>query len=348
MVAFIRDVVALLEGGEDIVIVRVVDSSGSTPRSSGAKMAVRRDGRLIGTVGGGLVEADACNIAAELLEGPKDEARIVDMDLTSELAAGTDMICGGKLTLCLERIAPESQAAAVYKNLGDRFRQGDKMVLVTRFHVEEGRCLDHLLTGDAAAMEAHFSDLEGAKSFFEKAMQTGVAFATQDETVFLAEGYTPPPALYLLGAGHVSCATGALAATVGFRVVVVDDRADFANAERFPAASEIRVIDSFENAFGPEGPESVDELDSIVIVTRGHLHDKIVLGQALKTPARYVGMIGSTRKRNAIYEALMKEGVSRESIARCHSPIGLSIGAQTPEEIAVSIVAELIADRAGI
>jgi xanthine dehydrogenase accessory factor len=153
----------------------------------------------------------------------------------------------------------------------------------------------------------------------------------------------PQPAVFIFGAGHVSRPTAQVARIAGFRTVVLDDRAEFANRERFPDADAVLVPPSLDRAL--EGLE-VGEADSLVIVTRGHLHDKTVLAAALKTPARYVGMIGSTRKRDAVYAALREEGVADAAIARCHCPIGLAIGARTPEEIAVSIVAELVQCRA--
>ncbi len=130
---------------------------------------------------------------------------------------------------------------------------------------------------------------------------------------------------------------------VDFFTVVVDDRADFANRERFPSADRIVVPDSFAGAFGDL---SVDEDSYIVIMTRGHLHDRTVLEQALRTRAGYVGMIGSKKKVAETFRALQEEGFSPDDLARVHAPIGLSIGAETPEEIAMSIAAQLIQVRA--
>ncbi len=149
--------------------------------------------------------------------------------------------------------------------------------------------------------------------------------------------------LFIFGAGHVSQKLASLAKMVEFYTVVLDDRQEWANRARFETADEIRVPPSMERAFEDLG---VDEDSSIVIVTRGHLGDKVVLARALETPAAYVGMIGSRRKRDLVYKELEGEGVKPEELARVHSPIGLSIGADTPEEIAVSIVAELIQERA--
>jgi xanthine dehydrogenase accessory factor len=151
------------------------------------------------------------------------------------------------------------------------------------------------------------------------------------------------PVLYVFGGGHVSRQIVPLASLVGFQVVVIDDRADFVHAEHFPGAREICQL-PFE---GVMTRLPVHELSYLVIVTRGHVHDKNVLAQALKTTAGYIGMIGSRRKRNIVYKKLIGEGFTQKDLSRVHSPIGLNIGAETPEEIAVSIVAQLIKVRAG-
>jgi xanthine dehydrogenase accessory factor len=135
-----------------------------------------------------------------------------------------------------------------------------------------------------------------------------------------------------------------MAAMVGFRISVCDDRQEFANRERFPEAHQIRILENFAQAFAGL---AIGREDFVIILTRGHLHDKTVLAQALRTEAGYIGMIGSRKKRDAIYAALLKEGFDPADIDRVHSPIGLAIGAETPEEIAVSILAELIFVRAG-
>jgi xanthine dehydrogenase accessory factor len=154
------------------------------------------------------------------------------------------------------------------------------------------------------------------------------------------EPILPQPVLYIFGGGHVSMALAQSAHTAGFAVGIVDDRESFANAERFPMAHEIYT--KYEDAFEKLKPNSSSYL---VIVTRGHRDDMRVLGWAAKTDARYIGMIGSKRKVLSVYEALEREGISIEKLARVHAPVGLEIGALTPEEIAISITAELIAVR---
>ncbi|MGA2509875.1 MAG: XdhC/CoxI family protein [Candidatus Acidiferrales bacterium] len=154
------------------------------------------------------------------------------------------------------------------------------------------------------------------------------------------EPILPTPVLYIFGGGHVSLAVARTASAVGFAVGVADDRETFANAERFPMAGEIYT--TYEDAFEKIKPNASSYL---LIVTRGHKDDMRVLAWAVRTEARYIGMIGSKRKVLSVYKALEKEGYSAEEFERVHAPVGLDIGALAPEEIAVSIAAELIAVR---
>ena len=154
------------------------------------------------------------------------------------------------------------------------------------------------------------------------------------------EPILPQPALYIFGGGHVSMALAQAAHTAGFGIGVIDDRETFANAERFPMAREIYT--SYEEAFEKLKPNAASYL---VIVTRGHRDDMRVLAWAVRTDARYIGMIGSKRKVLSVYKALEKEGIPLEKFERVHAPVGLEIGALAPEEIAISITAELIAVR---
>ncbi|MGE4293898.1 MAG: XdhC family aldehyde oxidoreductase maturation factor [Desulfovibrio sp.] len=361
MKRFLRNVHALLEQGEDLVLATIVASSGSTPRSSGAKMAVRRPGlpgeRIVGTVGGGLTEAMAIRDAEALFDAAPGTALLRELNLNRDLAAGTDMICGGQFTLLLEYLAPGCPGALALARMDTELRKGRACLLL--FRLEEGkpsRATEHAVLPLWSAETA--TTASGLTLSPEETAQLRLAAQTRQvsglfETSLgrvVVEPALPPAPVYLYGAGHVSRCTAHIASFAGFRTVVLDDRADFANTERFPDADRIVVLDSFENAMpeaDAQGPLEVPDQDAfLVILTRGHLHDKTVLAQALRTSARYIGMIGSRKKRDDIYAALRKEGFTDADIARCHCPIGLSIGAQTPEEIALSIVTELVAARA--
>ena len=179
-----------------------------------------------------------------------------------------------------------------------------------------------------------------------EAVMVGPARATTyppENPRYLLEPICVPDTVVLFGAGHVSQAVAALTRVVGFRTIVRDDRAEFANRQRFPTADAVEVIPSFDEAL--TGLD-IDADAYLVIVTRGHSHDGTVLALSLASNAGYIGMIGSRRKRDTIYRNMRARGFTPRDLERVHSPIGLSIGADTPEEIAVSIVAELIKIRA--
>jgi xanthine dehydrogenase accessory factor len=291
-------------------------------------MAVRGDGTIIGTVGGGLAEARACRAGLEMLRsGAADgEARMMFVDMTQELAANSDMICGGGLSMLLELAAPGGECARVYIELDGLLRKGVAATLTTGI---EG--------GDSPRVVGH--------ELAEGRPDGDVPVFTRDGApMALAEPFIPPAPLYIFGAGHVSRFTARVAAMVGFRTVVLDDREEFANRERFPEADEVVVLPSFAGCCD----SFRDDAEAfVVIVTRGHLHDRNVLAEALRTKARYVGMIGSSTKRRQVYDSLLSDGFTQADIDRCTSPIGLPLGGRTPEEIAVSIVGELIQVRAG-
>jgi xanthine dehydrogenase accessory factor len=163
-----------------------------------------------------------------------------------------------------------------------------------------------------------------------------------DKQRFLVETLRPTGTVYLFGAGHVSQRISPLSQSVGFRTVVLDDRAEFANCDRFPAPAEVVQIESFESL----PPLRIDEDSYLVIITRGHAYDRVVLQQVVRSGAAYIGMIGSRSKRDQVYQQMMLQGFREDELARVHSPIGTNIGAETPEELAVSIVGELIQVRA--
>jgi len=162
--------------------------------------------------------------------------------------------------------------------------------------------------------------------------------------VFYVEPLDAPPVLLLCGGGHVSLEVARLAHACGFVVDVVDDRAEFSNSERFPMARHCRILPGYENLVQAC---DIGRRHFVAIITRGHSFDREALAQALASHAQYVGMIGSKTKREQVYAALRQQGVPDAELAAVCCPIGLSIEAETPQQIAVSIVAELLAARAG-
>jgi len=249
-----EEIVELRRAGRRGALATIVNVRGSIPSFKTAKMLVRDDGSIIGTIGGGCVEAEVWQAAREVME--EEKPRTLTFDLNQNPKYDTGLVCGGTLEIFVEPVLPV-------------------------------------------------------------------------------------PVLYLFGAGHVAFNLYKVAHNAGFDVVVIDDRESYANRERFPEAREIFAAD-FEQTFAKLTPS---ESSYIVIVTRGHRDDMRILRWAVETQARYVGMIGSKRKVISIYRELQKEGMPAHLFERVHAPIGLDIGAITPEEIAIAITAEMIAVR---
>ncbi len=322
---------------QPLVMALILSQEGSTPRTTGTRMMIGADG-YVGTIGGGRIEASVMEIAREMLHKPG--AVTISFDLTSEIADAMDMVCGGKLEILIDSIAPDETNRLFFSSLLQMLDQRQKGLMVTEL-LESGvlQVRRAILREDSVVIGTPDFTME-INSIPQK-LRAPILIQSGDRKFFI-EPVMAPGTVYLFGAGHVSLQTAILAKRVGFEVVVLDDRMEFANTSRFSDADDVRVPASFELAF--EGLE-IHAASYLVILTRGHLHDKTVLQQALKTPAGYIGMIGSRKKRDAIYQALENDGFTAKDFQKVHCPIGLSIGAQTPEEIAVSIVAELIHAR---
>lgn len=249
-----EEIVRLGRLGQKCALATIVQVRGSIPSFESAKLLVREDGSMLGTIGGGCVEAEVWNAAREVIATEKP--RHMNFSLGQDAAYDNGLICGGQLDVFVEPV-------------------------------------------------------------------------------------TPQPAAYIFGAGHISKSLSKVAGLAGFRTVVIDDREMFANRERFPEADEVHA-DEYEAVF----PKlSVNETSYIVIVTRGHRDDMRVLKWAVGTNARYISMIGSKRKVINVVRELEKEGIPASAFERVFAPMGFDIGAITPEEIAVAVVAEMIAVR---
>jgi len=249
-----EEIVSLRQAGRRGAVATIVNVRGSVPSFETAKMLIRDDGSIIGTIGGGCVEAEVWQAAREVMES--ERPRTLSFNLNQSPKYDTGLVCGGTLDIFIEPVLA-------------------------------------------------------------------------------------PALLYVFGAGHVSRSLCGVAANAGFDVTVVDDRDSYANHERFPAARQV-ICEDFDLAMAKISPS---ETSYIVIVTRGHRDDMRVLRWAVQTQARYIGMIGSKRKTITIFRELLKEGLSESLFERVHAPVGFDIGAITPEEIAVAIIAELIAVR---
>jgi len=245
-----------LQRGEEVALVTITSSTGSTPQRVGAKMLVYSDGRTVGTIGGGCYENDAFWKAREAIKARRPLT--VKYELTDDFAEESGLICGGQMDVFIEPVEPA-------------------------------------------------------------------------------------PDVYVFGAGHVGAVLARMAHEVGFRVHVVDDREKFASADRFPTGVDVVVDDIPEWLAAHELPATA----YAVIVTRGHRHDLDALRALVPRRLRYLGLIGSRAKVKRVFDALLQEGTDPEALRPVHAPIGLDIGAITPQEIAVSILAELIAVKHG-
>jgi xanthine dehydrogenase accessory factor len=334
-----------LKAGLPVVLTTIVSMEGSTPRESGTKMVVDADGTIYGTIGGSLLEATVITESGRVLA--ERRSKFIEFDLTGSDTASEDMICGGKAVVLLDYIPPTEENWEIFNQMNEFISKGNNFYFLTGFTEFDnavgiaGHCLlfsNGRQFGDNILLE---TDLPGLREELHNFSSTTV-FPVSDKKIII-DPIRKIKSLFCFGAGHVALPTAHIAAMVGFRVIVIDDREEFANKERFPEASNIYVIEDFGHAL-----ESLDiDTDSfIIILTRGHKYDRVVLEQALNTTASYIGMISSRTKRDAIYKTLIDKGVATaEDLKRVHSPIGLAIGGDTPEEIAVSIVAELIFER---
>lgn len=333
-----------LSSGERIVLARIISRKGSAPRAIGSKCIIREDGSVVGTIGGGYLEhAIAERASVVFIEG---RSEIYQLKLTGNDVTKTDMICGGIVDVYLEPLNPENRETvevfASLKELTESNREGILLTLVA----EGASAMDTQIRmlknndGSKGKIRGLTGEIPGLGGLAEPQL---IQFPDSDVCIF-AEHVDAEPTLFLFGGGHVSIFVAPLAKMVGFRVAIIDDRPEFSNQERFPDADEVHVV-PFSEAFDHI---TVSNSSYIAIVTRGHTFDRVVLEAALHTEPAYVGMIGSRKKREMIYQALRDNGISDKKIESVHSPIGIDITAETPEEIAVSIVGELIKVRAAI
>jgi xanthine dehydrogenase accessory factor len=293
----LNQIVSRCDRGEPLAICALVRTRGSTPQKAGAMMVVLTDGKTLGTIGGGCVEAEVRTQALRLIFAPTD--RLLSFKLDHDYGWDDGLVCGGSMEVAVQVIATPDQAMNLRK------------------------VRDQLAEGISAQLPIAVRDEQNQLIHFSFAMQ-------------------PAPTLVIAGAGHVGTALAAVASQMDFRVIVIDDRPDFASPTRFPNAT-IR-IGSAETELEKL---SLNEQSYVVIVTRGHRRDALALAAVVRSRAGYIGLIGSKRKIIKIFSDLREQGVSSEQLNRVHAPIGLNLGAVTPAEIAVSISAEIIAVRRG-
>jgi xanthine dehydrogenase accessory factor len=349
MKEIIQEAVKLLEGGQPCVLATVVRTRGSTPQKSGAMLLVRQDGTGVGTLGGGCVEGDIWFAAREILRnqgGPEFK----NYYLNEDIAARDGLVCGGTMYFYLEPFWESKDFVDIGHEVLEAYAGGDPVALATVVNVREGASNlgAKLLLRSDGSVAGTLGDPQLDTRALEVAHRVAdvgavESFITDQGVEVFIEGFTTPPTLIMVGGGHVGKATADLANMLGYRVIIVDDRPEFASEERFPYAEQTLVT-------GYEGWSShltINVNSFIVVATRGHRYDDMALESAVATRARYIGLLGSKRKTLMIYQRLLQQGVSLERMKEIRAPIGLDIGALTPEELAVSIMSEIIMARRG-
>lgn len=324
----------------EFVWASIISQDGSTPRSAGSKMLILPDS-IVATIGGGGMEASVIQAAREsVLQSRRPCIMTYDMSGTEAATAG--LICGGTCEVLLAWIDPGMQA--VFEAAAQAEKDGVPAWLFYVLDENPDSALPFQLCVNVNC-ERVVGSFRGNAKFVRDMLQNPIRVAihgdSDDGKRYIVEDVGSAPRMYLFGAGHVSCEVARLAVGVGFNVTVIDDREDFCNSARFPDCDCV-VIDSFEQM--PDFP--ADGNSYVVIMTRGHAYDKDVLRWALGKRPYYLGMIGSKTKRDALYQKLNEEeGFPMEQLRAVKCPIGLTIHAETPPEIAVSVMAEIIAVR---
>ncbi len=333
MTPLLEEFIASFSRG-DAVLTSIVETRGSTPQKPGASMLVFRDGSQRGTLGGGCVEAEVKREALGKLETAT--GFLHTFELNHDYGWDDGLICGGRMTVLVEP-ATQPEVQQYYRLLHELIQQGEGTTEAIALESTPGETIPRAVYGPNSDLVLTL----GMHRFPMKVkpIQERPRYAVEEGIALLPQ--LPRTRLIVVGAGHVGQKVTELAAQVDFDVTVVDDRADYCVPGRLPGASEC-VAGRIEEVLDEI---SVDHRTYCLIVTRGHHHDEQALFRLIDRGAAFVGMIGSKRKIRLIFDDLRREGISEELLSRVHAPIGLEIGSQTVPEIAISIVAQLIAHR---
>ncbi len=344
MQALIQELEQAVQAGRPLCYTVLVETRGSTPQKAGASMLVYPDGSQVGTLGGGCVEAEVKRRALQLLVEGSTE--LMTFQLDNDYGWDDGLICGGRMKMLVDPIRPGGDAS-YFQTLLDTISAGRG---ATEAIVIDADKADGTTDGDRWLLDEYGNVLAkrvaGKADVVPAVMLSNLKSLDDRPRPYIIDGMSYLPylkrcRLVIVGAGHVGQRVAELATDVGFDVWVVDDRQEYCNAERFPRAQRL-IVDTFETAL--RGLQ-IDSSTYCIIVTRGHNHDEQALYHLAGASARYVGMIGSRRKIKLIMDDLLREGVARETLERVYAPLGFDIGSQTVPEIAISIVAELIAHR---
>jgi len=291
----IEHLIQEIEAGRRAALCAIVSTRGSTPQPAGTFVCVDDAATLIGSLGGGCVEADIRRQAHRLLRS--GESQLTTFTLDDDFADQNGMICGGQLDVAIETFTSTSKINQLIKVLDDLTQGHDsKLPIVIQ---QDGKNVEYQIRMDAS------------------------------------------PHVLIAGAGHISRILAQFLLPLGFRMTVIDERADYANETRFPKPIHTIAAD----IAGTLSKCSLDRGSYVVIVTRGHRHDRAALQAVIDSPCQYIGMIGSKRKISVIYDDLLHAGIAQSKLDAVHAPIGIDIHSVTTEEIALSIAAQLVSQR---
>jgi xanthine dehydrogenase accessory factor len=360
MRAFFQELAESIERGETVSLATIVKRRGSVPREVGAKMIVHKGGAITGTVGGGCGEAEIWRSALGAIASGRPQS--VYVDLTEEIALTSEGVCGGTYEVFVQPWSRTLHPLAIELPM-DQFARAAEAALAAN----QGAVLVSVIHATGAwqdCLGAQMLICEDGKTtgaldlgVNEQAMRETALLALREGTPLVAEyagpagsvaevffdPFLPRPELIIVGAGHIAVPLAQLAHSLDFEVTVIDDRASFANKERFPQVGQIVV-----SGAGPAlGRLKITPRSHLVLVTRAHSHDVEALRAVITSDAAYIGMIGSQRRVWAVYKLLHDEGVPAEQLLRVRAPIGLDLGGNMPAEIALCIMSEIVLLRRG-
>ena len=330
----IRDIAADVDRwrdeGEDVALATVVRTWGSGPRGPGAKMAITKDARIAGSVSGGCVESAVIEEGREVLETGKP--KLLRFGVSDETAWDVGLSCGGTIEIFVEALTD-----AIYERLRSALEEERAIAKAT---VIKGESLGQTVVVDDAT-----SDESAIADAARKALDDGRSeHVSLDELEVFVDVELPPPVLVMVGGVHVAVALTSMADALGYRTVIVDPRGVFGSEERFPHAGEL-IREWPDKALKKL---TINRSTAIVTLTHDPKLDDPALEVALPSQAFYVGALGSKRTHEKRRRRLLERGVTEEELARVHAPIGLSIGSRSPEEIALSVMAQIVATRNGV
>lgn len=325
-----------MDQGCDLVLVTIIAGHGSTPRGAGARMLVREDGSTLGTIGGGAVEYHSTRMAMDVLKEKRSHTK--GFSLSQDQVAGLGMICGGNVTVYFQYVdGRDEKLKHLCDVIIDAGSRDENSWLIT--DITDETAWNMGLYSESGEMAGLDESLAGRRDVL---CTNKPVVVTVEDHVYYSEPFVQAGTVYVFGGGHVSQELVPVLAHLGFSCVVCDDREEFANPRVFPLAAGT-IAEGVEDILDHI---TITKRDYMVIMTRGHQYDYLIQRQALRTQARYIGVMGSRNKIKIVSGKLKDDGFTDQDLARVHTPIGLDIGAETPAEIAISIAGELIRERA--